>query len=435
MGAPHRGQGGLTLLLLALAAAPCGAQTLRPPDAQGANPNVEAAIADLPAESGGTSTKHAPLDQLTWPISDNISIRDIVLHPGKAENKTAAATLPALTADIVRDLRDDPGFVQAKLATLGKDLALVTAAAKGGSREAQGVLLSAVALDGGSSTTLLDSLKLASPDAEPKVRDDLREIRRILGTFTGDVLVGALFAQGSVKGAVSGGSDAAAAGTGSVGLRASRKGWSISGLVTVASSIDTLRDGFGSFLLTPASGKSSLSTMLIDFNTPHLGEIVPRLPYRFLWPALHVYLAGANSTWEARFISGEPAETTFQHRPAAVLGLGTLLNWRLFRGRILDTPVQMNVETGYAHRWLKGDVFSDTTFVRAALGVSADTVSMAWGAWESGFQMSVGAVTAGVQYYWINGHDNRKFVSGLTNGQLVIAIAVSGEVVKGVLSQ
>jgi hypothetical protein len=115
--------------------------------------------------------------------------------------------------------------------------------------------------------------------------------------------------------------------------------------------------------------------------------------------------------------------------------LGALLNWRVKRGRLLNVPVQINVETGYSRRYLSGDVFADTAFIRGTLQSPDSKVKKSWGAWESGFQMAIGAVTAGVQYYWIDGNNDKSFISGLTSGQLVIGIAVAGDVVSGVLSQ
>jgi hypothetical protein len=376
------------------------------------------------------------LGSLTKPIGPaGISIADF-MKKSLSEAKQGAADIPLSTAALVRALRDDAPAVESELKVLDDHFELVKAAAQQGDPTAGNALLAALALDRASGEKLTARLDSVDVVAARQVRSDLGEARRLLTSFIGNQTIASLLAQGSVRGALSGNTETNTAGTGSIGLALSRGKWALSGLITVASSIDTLRSGFGSFLLTPASGKGSLSTCLIDLHTPSIAGLWKGAPGARFWPGLHTYFTGANSTWQARTISPDATDTTFAFKQAAVLGIGALLNWRVSRGRLLNTPVQINVETGYSRRYLRGDVFADTAFVRTALDFPASSpLKKSWGAWESGFQMSIGAVTAGVQYYWIDGNNDRTFVSGLTNGQLIIAIAVAGNVVSGVLGQ
>jgi hypothetical protein len=426
---------GIICLVLAATAIPGFAQTLRPLTVTERVPEDLESLDREVKSANGQSTGSRLLDALSKPVVGGVSLRDAVLDPTKQEVKDQAALLPTITASVVRAMRDEGGPVQRRLSLLSEDFDLVSAAAKDGNVVAQQALIAAVALDLVTSSKLLDSLFKLDRGVALSVQSDLREIRRLLSAYTGNELIGALLAQGSIRGAIAGSGEESGAGTGSVGFSAARKGWTLTGLVTVASSVDTIRDGFGSFLLTPATGKGSLSTFLVDFYTPSFGQIFPNLPKPDFWPALHTYLAGANSTWEAGIVRSPGADTTIERQSAGVLGVGLLANWRILRGRLLNTPVQVNVETGFSKRWLRGNIFADTTFIRGALRYPGDDVPASWGAWETGFQMTVGAVTAGVQYYWINGKNNERFVSGLTSGQLVIALGVAGEVVSGVLGK
>jgi hypothetical protein len=152
-----------------------------------------------------------------------------------------------------------------------------------------------------------------------------------------------------------------------------------------------------------------------------------------------MYVAGANSIWERQTLSPDPTDptaidTTRSHKQSAVLGLGALLKWRITHGLLLNVPVQISIESGYSRRYLRGDIFADTTFIRGTLQSPGEEVRKSWGAWESGFQMAIGDVTAGVQYYWIDGNDDKSFISGLTSGQLIIGIAVAGDVVSGLMT-
>jgi hypothetical protein len=324
---------------------------------------------------------------------------------------------------------------------LGDRYDLIVKAAQNGDPTAERTLLSALVLDRLSSNKLVDSLKVLDASigkdahAAEQVASDMTDARRLITQFTGDQILAALFAQGAVRNGLSGSASTATAGTGSIGLALSKRDWQLAGLVTVASSVDTLRSGFGSFLLSPASGKSSLSTFLVDLHTPPVARIWSKGELSPLWPAAHVYVAGSNSTWERRIISPSLVDTARSYKQAAVLGLGVLANWRIVRGRLLNVPIQINVETGYSRRYLRGDIFADTAFIRGTLQSPEPSVRKSWGAWESGFQMAIGAVTAGVQYYWIDGNNDRSFISGLTSGQLIIGIAVAGDVVSGVLSR
>jgi hypothetical protein len=381
------------------------------------------------------------LAQLTKPTGPSgVSIAGFMAK-GATTTPEAVKEIPVIFADLVRYLRGNPSAVINEVKTLGDRYDLIVKAAQNGDPTAERTLLSALVLDRLSSNKLVDSLKVLDASigkdahAAEQVASDMTDARRLITQFTGDQILAALFAQGAVRNGLSGSASTATAGTGSIGLALSKRDWQLAGLVTVASSVDTLRSGFGSFLLSPASGKSSLSTFLVDLHTPPVARIWSKGELSPLWPAAHVYVAGSNSTWERRIISPSLVDTARSYKQAAVLGLGVLANWRIVRGRLLNVPIQINVETGYSRRYLRGDIFADTAFIRGTLQSPESSVRKSWGAWESGFQMAIGAVTAGVQYYWIDGNNDRSFISGLTSGQLIIGIAVAGDVVSGVLSR
>jgi hypothetical protein len=410
--------------MLVVAFRPLSAQTLQPsPVSQ----------FTLEAEEPPKSHSDNPLISAATREANGTSIASFMADAAK-KTPTAGRDIPEISADLVRFLRGDPSTVVSELKSLGNRYDLIVSAAKNGDSTAQRTILAALFLDRPTMDKVVDSLRVVDSVAAGQLVSDITEARRLLAGYTGNVVTAALLAQGAVRSGLSGSSNAGTAGTGSIGLTFSQGSWQLTGLVTVASSVDTLRSGFGSFILTPASGRNSLSTFLVDLHTPSIARIWSKQEPSPLWPAAHVYFTGANSIWERLTPSADLADTAKSYKQAAVLGLGTLLSWQIKRGRLLNVPVQITVETGYSRRYLRGDVFADTAFIRGTLHPPDESVKKSWGAWETGFQMGIGAVTAGVQYYWVDGNNDKSFISGLTSGQLVIGIAVAGDIVSGILS-
>jgi len=294
---------------------------------------------------GETTAPNATSDKslmaaLTKPTGpEGVSIADF-MGKNAIDTPEAKRDIPEVFADLVRYLRGDPSAVVNELKSLGDRYYMVVSAAQNDNVVAQNTLLAALALDRPSGDKLIDSLRVLDGATADKVASDIAEAQRLLASYTGDQIIASLLAQGAVRNGLSGSNDGATAGTGSIGLSLAKRDWQLAGLVTVASSIDTLRSGFGSFLLTPASGKGSLSTFLVDLHTPPVPSIWRKGRVSPLWPSLHVYFEGANSIWERATFSQNPTDpavidTTRSHKQAAVLGLGALLNWRIVRGRLL----------------------------------------------------------------------------------------------------
>ncbi|MBK6780953.1 MAG: hypothetical protein IPG75_15610 [Gemmatimonadetes bacterium] len=192
----------------------------------------------------------------------------------------------------------------------------------------------------------------------------------------------ALYADGTVRDAVggSGGKDNTT-GTGSVGLAVSfPSGWQLNTSVAVASTVDSVKDGFGASVLLPGSGKGKLSTFIFEVFAP---------PMPKLWHVgVHGYLSGGNSTW---------VTDTAHARNAAVMGVGLgVYRDFLCTCRLLDTDVAITSDGGVAVRTLQGNVAQSPTVLQAALHGSKDR---SFAGAEFGLALTIGSVRAGVQYY------------------------------------
>ncbi len=201
-----------------------------------------------------------------------------------------------------------------------------------------------------------------------------------------------------------------------VGLAVSfPSGWQLNTSVAVASTVDSVKDGFGASVLLPGSGKGKLSTFIFEVFAP---------PMPKLWHVgVHGYLSGGNSTW---------VTDSTHSRNAAVMGVGLgVYRDFLCTCRLLDTDVAITMTAGLALRTLQGNVAQSPTVLQAALHGSKDR---SFAGAEFGLALTIGSVRAGVQYYQMGKADDDISVASLTGGQLVVGISVAGAIVSGPLS-
>jgi hypothetical protein len=245
------------------------------------------------------------------------------------------------------------------------------------------------------------------------VRSDWRELSRRLGEAN-EMLAGGLsasvFASGDIREVATAPSDKSTAGTGSLGVNATRGENSWTAQIAVASSIDSVSAGYGAAILRPGSGQA-FSAGLFDWKRRR----------RFLvFNEFHTYVTAAKTDWLVK-----QADTTGAvpvAKGAVSLGGGALVGRRLVEGRVQGSDVGLRVELGVSFRWLTGDVGRDEQFRQMTLG---STDRFWWGA-ELGAEISVGYVLAAVQYFYYAGD-----ADGLTDGQLVAAIGIHASILSG----
>ena len=278
----------------------------------------------------------------------------------------------------------------------------------------------AIALISDDETTMARVLGKVAPADTILFLQDARALRRALqlsGVRSGSAIT--LFADGNIRGAASGGPDEEGpVGTGSIGLALTKGRQKWAALVAVASTQDTISSGFGSTILSPASG-SSLFSGLVDLRTP-MAFRVPVIGWDVSHP-IHLYATSAKSTWRMN-------DSTV--RDAVAFGAGTLLTWDILDDYVGDNYIGFRLEAGAAMRWVTGDVASREN--EAARLDALETSRRFFGGFEAGMQISFGRVTGGTQVYWLhNLAHRREHVRGLTHGQLVAGLSVAGDLFRG----
>jgi hypothetical protein len=216
---------------------------------------------------------------------------------------------------------------------------------------------------------------------------------------------------------LSGESEAASSGAGSLGVRFTWTKTSLLGRINVASSVDTITDtdGVGSFLLTPGAGRSGPSA-LIDVTSARLAPGGLRF---------HGYASVASSFWSADGMGTARAN---------VMGLG-LLWGRSFRAEgdaeVRDSDnvvakvtnsVTIGFEAGLSGRLIAGDISDNDELRSKVLGAQRKSFLGP----EVGFFLQVNKVQAGLQYYRYR--TGGQHVPGLTRSQLVFAFTMQADI-------
>lgn len=230
-----------------------------------------------------------------------------------------------------------------------------------------------------------------------------------------------VYADGAIRGATLG-EEGAASGTGSLGIRVRRAGTSYFARINVASTIDTVSEGYGSVILSPANGGGFRSGVL---DMERRTGVLARLATRLLSDnsGAHTYLTAASSTWAVEDGATE----------AVIFGGGLLLFKDLANGYIEDPAnrVRVKVEIGPSFRSLAGALRSGSAAAtrRDLLG----SPSTWFAGLELGLQVEFGVVAGALQVYLYDDLWEDTSARGVTGGQLVALFSIGGPVFSGVL--
>ena len=261
--------------------------------------------------------------------------------------------------------------------------------------------------------------KVGDESQQRSIRSEINEIRARINEALGNRNILAIYADGTIRGALNGTGDSEAAGTGSVGLGvAFANGWRLSSSIGIASSVDTVSSSFGGVVLVPGAGKGRLTSVIVDASTPK---------FKAKGPAIGAfgYISAASSVWRV----ADTGTVVFEEN-ASVVGVGSGLYWDLLKGRLLN-DVGISLRLGVAGRFLQGDIGQNDRPRIVALNGSPKRSF--WGL-EAGLGMQVGGILAGVQYYSLGRGESDTRIPSLTGGQIVVGIGIAAPVVSGPMS-
>lgn len=218
-----------------------------------------------------------------------------------------------------------------------------------------------------------------------------------------------IFADGNVRGVMTGGSQQSTVATGSLGLEIKRRTYVYSALVVIKSSVDTLTDQVGTTLLTSIIG-NSLQAGLIDL---HIADKWPLLGTRV---GFHGYVAVSQSVWAYQDTASR----------VVVWSIGVLPHWDMEQGKVGDNEVGLAVEAGIALRYVAGDI---TPSLRKAL---LGTPRKIHGGFEFALEIQWNKITARIQPSWYVG---RPRIPGLSGWQVAGSFGMRGDVFTGWLKR
>lgn len=210
-----------------------------------------------------------------------------------------------------------------------------------------------------------------------------------------------VFADGSIRGTAEGKSgESVGTGALAVAMRNGKALWYAS--LTVASTEDTLTNGFGPALLAPGSGKALSSGLLSVLFADALGRGWGVMPY----------VSTSRHLWSL-------ADTV---RSATVMGTGLLLHREVVE-RVQTRDVSIALQIGPTLRWLGGDVSGLRDKTRQDVLGTDRTLFVGL---EAGSSITVGDLVGALHLYYITGDDDNR-VLGLSNLQMVAGFSVKGK--------
>jgi hypothetical protein len=321
---------------------------------------------------------------------------------------------------VARWVRDNPAEFDEALAL---SIDYPEAFSRGAQDSTSAEYAAAVALLTATNDRLEELMTRVQPADTTRLAADVVALRRALETSIDRATQITVFADGNIKGAAQGESGEGPVGTGSIGLTVSRRRNFWTAMVAIASTADTVSDGFGAAMLSPGSGKPLFSGLLDLRRKP--------------W---HLYAMTSKSTWRLTTepetltvndqISIVPADTSVLD--AVTFGAGGLYFWDLVNGYVGQNYVSLKIEVGLSLRWLTGDVaFVEEHELIENLG----TRIRHFIGFEGGMQISFGRVTGAIQVYWMRGLTGRADAVGLTEGQIVGGLSVAGDIFRGRLGR
>jgi hypothetical protein len=235
-----------------------------------------------------------------------------------------------------------------------------------------------------------------------------------------------LFASGDIVGSISnqgtqGTPNQSTIGTGSVGVRYVTNKNIVLAKVYIASSQDTLKNNFGQSLLSPAKGEALGSALIEWYHATSLKELGN--------PWIHAYGSVASSLWNL-----DSTNSNTLTRSASILGIGVLLNWPVFNGKIANTDAGLNLELGCSLRYFGGDIrnFLNSGSDSASFIKAFPTRKNTFIGPEFGMSINIGDVSAAIQAYVYSGKKGEQ-INGLTRLQFSFGISINASVISGAL--
>lgn len=276
-------------------------------------------------------------------------------------------------------------------------------------------------------------------DSTGGVKKEVEQKREVIEVAPDDVLAStvSLLADASTQ---TGQPSGATTGAGAFGLVANfpRAGFTWTALVNAVASDEVVREGFGTFLLSPRSG-SGFSSGLLDAQVRLWPSIARQTPTSFnRWNslrggvALHFYGAARNSVWATDTLRITPpappkiepdtAAVTIQDRVVS-LAYGATVVFNLVDVRDgQGTPYGIAFEAGVSGRRLVGDIRTNE-FLRARKTVLG-TARRVFSGLELGMTVTVGPTVFSAQYY--SYLPSGVTIKGLTGGQFVVGVGLRG---------
>lgn len=202
------------------------------------------------------------------------------------------------------------------------------------------------------------------------------------------------FATGNVKALATGESKDNIATNGALGINMVIGKMSLTSIINVASTLDTLDDIFSNILLNPSNG-SGLRAGLLDLR---LAKI-----YRHF--ALHCYASISTSNWRKDTLAND----------VTVGGIGVLIQRQLIASKE-ENVVSLGLEIGLSTRVLLGELSSNEQLRLYYL----NSKNKIFGGLEAGMTISINNLVASLQFYYFIGNK----IKGLTDGQLTTGISM-----------
>lgn len=247
-----------------------------------------------------------------------------------------------------------------------------------------------------------DSGRASAATAADKLHDILKDDLDALAPHE----IAEVALDGNIRGLAASKTENSSAATGSFGIRIVKEDAVVAGQVNVASTVDTLIQGFAATILSPGTG-GALSAGLVDVQL--------RTRSRYGW---HLYGSVSKGIWHDTTTVSPPTPTTAS---VTVVGLGLLVHRDIVTDHGTTNRVAFSVEAGPTMRVIGGDIANHKALRRALLNGSTKT---SYFGGEAGFQLGFNSVTGGFQLYYLFG----RRVDGLTQLQATAGLSLHGTV-------
>ncbi|WP_432328154.1 hypothetical protein ACRQ5D_34310 [Mucilaginibacter sp. P25] len=267
--------------------------------------------------------------------------------------------------------------------------------------------------------TYLNNNNIAAPADVTAIQQEISALKRAISQITSPSL--AIFATGDVRGVAAGTTDpTAATGTGTIGFTYASPKTIYTIKIAVASTQDTIKSGYGAFLLSPSNGSPLKSGLF---------EVFRKLDWDDQsW--LHFYVTGATSTWQ---IAQDATTKVVTAKSASTVGAALLYRRQIINGTIGNTGVEGGYELGISGRWIEGDVrnlLQTEDGTKQYLNVFPSKRDHFLG-FEGGFSLSFGQITAGLQAYYLFPKSGES-VDGLSGLQITAGISIRADLINDI---